>query len=122
MITAKCEDRTRSRLLKWSLTAHRKNPTQTQGKGSKCPTNKIGYDITNIPDHFTVEVRNRFLQLLQVDERESKHQMSYEKASEVKKHISCKRKRKQPRISQFTLDLAGRRKKAKAVTKWNDLA
>ena len=61
-----------------------------------------------------------FLQLLQRNEEKKNHQMrSWEDMKDIvqieaKKHILCKRRRKQPRISQSALDLAGRRKRAEA--------
>ena len=76
------------------------------------------YDVHEIPQKFTVEVRNRFQQLLQTDEEEQTPNELWEDmkavvVTEAKKHIPKKKRKKQPWISVDTLKLAEERRKAK---------
>ena len=69
------------------------------------------YDVDNIPNHLIVEVKIRFLQLLQTDEEEQTPNELWKDMKDIvqtedKKHISCKIREKQPWISQSTLDQA----------------
>ena len=75
--------------------------------------------MNNIPSQFTLEVRNRFSQLLQISEAEQTPNELWENMKEVvqtaaKKHIPKKRKKKQPWITKRTLNLADERRSAKA--------
>ena len=80
----------------------------------------VRYDVDSIPSQFTLEVRNRFSQLLQISEVEQTPNELWENMKEVvqtsaKKHIpKKKRKKKQPRITKRTLNLADERRSATA--------
>ena len=79
----------------------------------------VRYDEDSIPLQFTLEVRNRFSQLLQISEVEQTPNELWENMKEVvqtsaKKHIPKKRKKKQPWITKRTLNLADERRSAKA--------
>jgi hypothetical protein len=96
-------------------------------KRSEAPP--VRYDVENIPSAFTVDVSNKFQQLLEVEEEEQTPNELWEKMketvlSEAKRHIPKKRRKKNPWISQTTLDLASERKKAKSdgnTDKWSQL-
>ena len=86
-------------------------------RGNVLPTR---YDVDNIPVQYTVEVKNKFEQLMKVNEEEETPSELWEDMREAvkdtaKKYIPKKKKRKQPWISQQTLDLADKRKEAKVA-------
>ena len=68
VITAKCEDQTRSKLR--CGRDHQLLLVQLRHKIKRANAPQTRYDVDIIPDHFTVEVKNRFLQLLKTEEKE----------------------------------------------------
>ncbi|XP_072028537.1 uncharacterized protein [Amphiura filiformis] len=86
-------------------------------KGSRPP---IMHDIDNMPVQYAVEVKNKLEQSMKMNEEEQIPNELWEDIKETvkntaKKCIPKKRRRKQPWISQHTLDLADSRKEAKAA-------
>ncbi|XP_072014901.1 uncharacterized protein [Amphiura filiformis] len=86
--------------------------------------NDVDDDITmmlnTVEDMYAVEVKNKFEQLMKVNEEEQTPNELWEDIKETvkniaKKYIPKKRRRKQPWISQHKLDLADSRKEAKAA-------
>ena len=95
-------------------------------KGNATPAR---YDVERIPTQFKVEVKNKFQLLLSETEdvqtpNELWEHMKETVQSAAKKYIPRKKKRKQPWITQKTLDLAEDRKRAKMIgdqNKWSRL-
>ncbi|XP_014780677.1 uncharacterized protein LOC106876585 [Octopus bimaculoides] len=92
-------------------------------------TKTIRYDITKIPEAFSVEMQNRFLLLLQsYDNGEWRSDALWEKMVNITKEVAernipKRRTMKRPWLSDDTLDVARRRKKAKASgnQEWREL-
>ena len=78
------------------------------------------YDVEKIPEEYRVAVTNRFAALLRVAEEEQTPNELWEEAKEVvntaaKKHVSKRKKQKQPWLTNETLWLADERKQAKVT-------
>jgi hypothetical protein len=94
-----------------------------KAKKSEAPPTR--YDVGNIPEQFTVDVRNRFQELLRSGEEEQTPNELWDDMREVvisaaKKHIPKKKRKKQPWITKTTLNLAEERRKAKAEGNRNE--
>ena len=78
------------------------------------------YDVEKIPEEYRVAVTNRFAALLRVAEEEQTPNELWEEAKEVvntaaKKHVSKRKKQKQPWLTNETLWVADERKQAKVT-------
>ena len=78
------------------------------------------YDIEPIPQEYRVAVTNKFAALLRVAEEEQTPNELWEEAKEVintaaKKHVSKRKKQKQPWLTNETLGVADERRQAKVT-------
>ena len=80
----------------------------------------VRYGIETIPQEYRVEVTNRYAALLRVAEEEQTPNEHWEEAKEVantaaKKHVSKRKKQKQPWLTNETLGVADERRQAKVT-------
>ena len=81
--------------------------------------NATRYDIQNIPEAFTVEIRNRFTPLLQYAEEECTPEELWTKTTStmseiVKKYIPKRKRQKKAWLKNTTMDIAEERRTAKS--------
>ena len=82
---------------------------------------RVMYDIETIPQEYRVAVTNRFAVLLRVAEEEQTPNELWEEAKEIvstaaKKHVSKRKKQKQPWLTNETLGVADERRQAKVTS------
>ena len=119
------QDKTRRRLRQGSPTAVSNNEVKLQTTSKR--ENATRYDIQNIPEAFTVEIRNRFTPLLQYAEEECTPEELLTKTSSTmseiaKKYIPKRKRQKKAWLKNTTMDIAEERRTAKSRGDWEGWA
>ena len=88
-------------------------------KTRKTNNSLIRYDVSNLPQEFKVEIKNKFLPLLAIREEETTPNALWECGLEAiqgvaQETVPRKKKTKNPWISEYTIKLAQERREAKS--------
>jgi exonuclease III len=97
-------------------------------KAVKKKTTVTRYDVKRIPEAFTIDIKNKFTSLLQLQEDYTPEELWSEMSSSMneiaQKHIPKKKKIKKPWLKNDTLNIAEQRRNAKSLgnlTLWSRL-